>query len=273
MNNNLFEALFQQSAIAMVIARLDGRFLYMNDAFCLLLGYKKEELMNETYEKFTYKDDMEENEEILKKLLNGDIPNYQTEKRYIHKHGHIVWAVLSVNLINDEEGNPIYLIGQIQDITEKKEMEAKLIESEKNYRLIAENSTDRIIVLNKQGIYKYISPSLTIHLGYKILDLVGLGPVDLIEPDDREQFIKALTTVRKSNLTMSITYRIRHKNGHYLWTEANLKCIEDINGCKDILLICRDITQRKQIEKKLSESNEKIHKILESISDGFFCLR
>lgn len=272
MDSNLFNAMFQQSAISMVISKLDGVFLYMNHAFCELLGYKKEELMNETYKNFTHEEDIEQNEVNLGKLINGEIQNYQMEKRYIHKAGHIIWGILSVNLIYDDKGLPLYLMAQVQNITEKKEMEVKLIESEKNYRLIAENAFDQIIVLNEDGKYKYISPAVTVQLGYERGQLAGFGPSDFIYVADKPLFEKAIQAVLKGDLAISITYRAQHKDGHYLWTEANVKCINEEKNSKEILLICRDITQRKKMEKKLNESNERIHNILESISDGFVAI-
>lgn len=274
MDSNLFNAMFQQSAIAMAITRLDGRFLYINASFCDLFGYKKEELINETYKEITHVDDIGEYIQKSEKLLTGEIQYYQMEKRYLHKQGHVIWGLLNVNFIYDELGEHKFIMGQIQNISDKKEMELKLIESEKNYRLIAENASDRIIVLNHDWKYKYISPSLTSQLGFKRGELIGFTPLDLLYDDDKPIFEDALKTVIQSINSVSITYRIKHKNGHYIWTEASLKCIcnSDDNNSNEILLICRDITERKKIELKLNETNERIQSILESISDGFVAL-
>jgi two-component system, sporulation sensor kinase A len=276
MDSNLFNAMFRQSVIAMAITRMDGRLLFVNDAFCNLLGYKKEEIINETYKKFTHPSDIEVNSKKLAELLEGRICHFQIEKRYIHKTGQVVWGLLSVNLIYDESRSPVYIMAQIQNITEKKEIEATLLEKDKKFRIIAENSSDRIIVLNDKSNYIYVSPAFTTQLGFEQAELTGLSALDLIHPDDKQTFHHAIKSVVESDIdvTVSITYRIQHKDGHYVWTEANLKCIKD-NGnghLNEILLMCRDITERKKIEKKLHESNRRIHNILESISDGFVAI-
>ncbi|MFN7250551.1 MAG: PAS domain S-box protein [Anaerobacillus sp.] len=276
MNSNLFNAMFRQSIIAMAITTIDGRLLFVNDAFCNLLGYKKEEIINETHEKFTHPNDIEVNSKKIADLLEGRICHFQIEKRYIHKNGQVVWGLLSVNLIYDEFGSPEYIMAQIQNITEKKEIEATLLEKEKKFRIIAENSSDRIIVLNENSNYIYVSPAFTTQLGFEQSELTGLSALDLIHDDDKQSFHHAIKSVVESDIdsTVSITYRIQHKEGHYVWTESNLKCIKNKgNGHRnEILLMCRDITERKKIEKKLYESNRRIHNILESISDGFVAI-
>jgi PAS domain-containing protein len=67
-------------------------------------------------------------------LLAGEIRTYQVEKRYIHEEGHMVWALHSVSLVHDEEGAPLYFVSQIQDVTERKEAEEALKESEERFR-------------------------------------------------------------------------------------------------------------------------------------------
>lgn len=269
-SNILFNAIFQQSAIAMTISSLDRKFVYVNQAFSDLIGYKKEELINESFITYTHLDDVDSSKLIMDKLLNSEIHSFQLEKRFIHKNGDIVWGLLSVNTINDDNGAIKFTIGQIQDITEKKRTEAKLIENEKRYRIIAENSNDRIIILEPDGRYKYIYPALQNQLGYDPKDIVGLvSPIDFIYIDDQPLFNKALKIAKDSHISTTIHYRVRHLSGHYLWTESNIKWIEEYD---EILLICRDITERKEIEEKLKASNQININILESITDGFVVL-
>lgn len=272
MQSNLFNSMFEQSAIPMIIAKIEGDFLHVNDAFCDFTGYSREELLSETFIEITHPNDLQMNLEKLEKLIAGEIQFYQMEKRYIHKLGHVVWGSLSVNLIYETDGTPKYIMGQIEDITEKKEIEVKLLESEQKYRLITENSSDRIITITPEGKYHYISPSLENQLGYKIDELLGKGPIDLVHNKDKPLLKKAVQVVLESQLSIIVTYRIRHKKGHYLWTEANIKCIKDNKGKRLVLMICREITERKEIEMKLQQSTKKVNTILESISDGFFSL-
>ena len=78
-------------------------------------------------QEITYPDDLEADLEHLRRLLAGDIRTYQTEKRYLHQDGHVVWALLSVSVVHDEEDEPLYFVSQIQDMSERKVLEERLM--------------------------------------------------------------------------------------------------------------------------------------------------
>ncbi len=121
-----FKGYFEASAIGMAIVALNGEWIRVNRSLCLSLGYSMEELRTMTFREIAYPDDAEKDSGHLRKLLNNDIAYYHIEKRYIHRDGHIVWGKLSVSLVRDAFDRPLYLICQVQDITEHKLLEQKL---------------------------------------------------------------------------------------------------------------------------------------------------
>lgn len=124
-----FRRSFEDAAIGMALVATDGRWLQVNDALCQLVGYPKEELLQKTFQEITHPYDLDADLELVSRALSGEIQSYQLEKRYFHKEGHIAWILLSVSLVNDEEGEPLYFVSQIQDITGRKEAEAALREA------------------------------------------------------------------------------------------------------------------------------------------------
>jgi PAS domain S-box-containing protein len=124
-----FRGAFDFAAIGMALVAPDGRFLHVNRSMCDIVGYSKEELERIDFQSITYPDDLAADLEKVTSLLEGSIPSYQMEKRYIHKHGRVVWVLLSVSLVRDEQGGPRYFISQVQDITERKRAEEALVES------------------------------------------------------------------------------------------------------------------------------------------------
>src|SRR5918995_712583 len=126
-NEERFRRSFDDAAIGMALVTPDGRFLQVNRSLCEILGYSVEELLGKTFQVITHPDDLEKDLDNLHRMLAGEIRTYQVEKRYIHKEGHAVWALLNVTLVRDEEGEPLYFVSQIQDITERKAMEERLI--------------------------------------------------------------------------------------------------------------------------------------------------
>ena len=96
---------------------------------CEIVGYSEQELLATTFQSITHPDDLDIDLNYAHQLLNGEIHSYQMEKRYIHKQGHIAWILLNGSLVRDAEGQPLYFIGQIQEITGRKQMEEALRES------------------------------------------------------------------------------------------------------------------------------------------------
>src|SRR3712207_823967 len=104
----------------MAVVGTDGRFMQVNRSLCRIVGYSEEELLEKTFQEITHPDDLRADVEQVRRMLSGEIETYQKEKRYFHKEGHVVWGLLSVSLVHDEEGEPLYFVSQIQDVTERK---------------------------------------------------------------------------------------------------------------------------------------------------------
>lgn len=104
----------------MALVSPEGRWLKVNHAVCGMLGYTQEELLVRTFQDITHPDDLDADIACVRRMLNGELQTYQVEKRYYHKAGHTVWALLSVSLIRDEQGKPLHFISQVQDITHRK---------------------------------------------------------------------------------------------------------------------------------------------------------
>jgi PAS domain S-box-containing protein len=120
LSENRFASAFQYATTGMALVSLEGRWMKVNQAVCELLGYSAEELAEKTFQDITHPEDLQGDLEKLEKLIRGEITFYKMEKRYFHKDGHIVWALLGVSLLRDQQNAPLYFISQIEDITEMK---------------------------------------------------------------------------------------------------------------------------------------------------------
>ncbi|AFZ18119.1 PAS domain-containing protein [Allocoleopsis franciscana] len=135
-----FRSAFDNAAIGMALVAIDGRWLKVNRSLCDLVGYTEQELLSLSFQDITHPEDIDADLSYARQLLAGEIRSYQLEKRYFHADGHVVWILLSGSLVRDAQGNPLYFIGQIQDISERKQAE-KLLALQAVSRWIGKNST------------------------------------------------------------------------------------------------------------------------------------
>lgn len=121
-----FQQVFESAAVGMGLVSKAGRFLHVNAAICQILGYSRQELLSLTCQEITHPEDQDTVLKWMQQLLAGETAYYHIEKRYVHKNGSIIWALLNVALVRDRQQQPLYFVAQIQDITTLKKTEIEL---------------------------------------------------------------------------------------------------------------------------------------------------
>jgi len=121
-----FRNAFDYAAIGMALVSPEGNWLRVNRSLCEIVGYSESELLVSDFQAITHRDDLGNDLAEIYRMISGEILTCQVEKRYLHKLGHDVWVSSSASLVRDAQGNPLHLIFQIQDITERKRAEAAI---------------------------------------------------------------------------------------------------------------------------------------------------
>jgi PAS domain S-box-containing protein len=119
-----FRTIFNQAAVGITLVALDGQFLQVNPAFCEITGYTAEELIELSFSDITHPDDVKVDWLYVRQVLAREINGYSLEKRYIHKDGSLVWVKVTASVVWDAEGQPMYALGMIEDISSRKRIEA-----------------------------------------------------------------------------------------------------------------------------------------------------
>jgi PAS domain S-box-containing protein len=122
---------FRYSPHGMAFVSLDGHWLRANKSLCEMLGYTEDELRDNTFQNITHPEDVPGDLEQLRKLVAGDISSYHRVKRYFRKDGRMIWVSIAVSAVHDSTGAPSYFVGQIQDITVQRQMEAEAAQAER----------------------------------------------------------------------------------------------------------------------------------------------
>ncbi len=152
-----------------------------------------------------------------------------------------------------------------RNITKRQEAAAQIEESEAQFRLLAENSTDMISRHTPQGVYFYVSPASKRILGYEPEKLIGHSVCEFFHPDDLEKIQTSHAAILSLG-SSTITYRIRTSYGNYIWLETISRALQDAKTDEivEIHASSRDVTQRQQVEEALRESNSRLRAIVDA---------
>ncbi len=123
-----FEAAFHAAPHGVAIVGVDGRFLHVNQQLGEIVGYSVDELKHMTFQEITHPDDLDADLVQVDGLLSGELDTYEMEKRYFTKEGHLIWVLLAVAVVREDDGTPRHFISQVQDISARKRLEAHTYE-------------------------------------------------------------------------------------------------------------------------------------------------
>jgi PAS domain S-box-containing protein len=264
------EDVFEHAAVGMGIVDLEGRWLWVNRSLCDLLGYGKEEMLTLSFQAVTHPEDCQETMQHFRQVASYEIASYQYEKRYLHKDGRSIWVLLTVSRIENKNGDP-YIVGQIQDISRRREMEEALRGSEALFRAIGENAGDLILVMEYPGMTtEYASPAYRSLLGYSREDLHD--PLTIIHPEDRERVSEAIASmVSEGRNGRILDIRVRDKHGAWHYIEAHGSAVR--NSAREIVrfvVISRLIDDRVRAQQVLRDREELLQLLLDSTAEAIY---
>lgn len=259
---DLFENAFRFATIGMALVSLEGQFFKVNPALCQMLGYGEQELLARTFQDLTHPEDLEIDLNLYHQSLQGKMPSYQVEKRYLHRDGHPVWGNLSVSLVRDSDGEPQFFISQIQDITLQRKLEA---ESKHFFEL----SLEPLAIVSLDGFFKKINPSFQRVLGYFQQELLDQPYLGYIHPEDQPKTLAILEKTSAGQPTHYCENRYRCRDGSYKWLAWSAMPVVEQGLC---YAVARDITEDKKLKDEVQRSRDRYKNVLDSITDVFYIL-
>ncbi|MFH5832589.1 PAS domain S-box protein [Halalkalibaculum sp. DA384] len=162
---------------------------------------------------------------------------------------------------------------QLGHLLERRKSQQEIAERERKFRYLAENATDKVAIFDEEANCIYASPSTELLLGYTPEEYMKKDIIGLVHPDDRPDIIKNLSELMEGNGKKRITYRLQHKDGHYIWMENSMKPIYDEEGnLLEIRSAARDVSDRIAYEQQLEKEKEFTEKALNSLPGLFYVL-
>ena len=251
-----FHNAFEYAPIGMALVSADGRPLQINAALCRMLGYTHEELSHKPIAEVMHPDDLAAANADRARLLSGELPSYQTERRYLHRSGTVVWAEMNVSVVRDGDGHPLHLVSHLHDITERKLADKALQESEGKFRTLAETVPVATVIFQGANV-RYVNAAAASITGYTREELCAMHFWDVVHPEYRALLReRGLARQRGEEVPAHDEALIVTKSGETRWVDFSAAMI-DFEGGRAVLGTAFDVTEHKRAEEMLRE-NERL---------------
>jgi len=269
---------FDHAPIGMALVSPAGNWLKANPALCDLLGYEEEELLGKTFQDITHPQDLAADLAQVEQMLAGAIRSYRMEKRYLHKSGHLIHALLSVSLVRDSTGQPAHFISQVVDISSLKKTEEALHRQEGTLEKIFDilpiglwfaDRDGKFLRGNRAGVAIWGAEPRVAPGDYGVFKARRLPSGEEIAPDDWALARTIREGVTVTDEMLEIDAFDGKKKIIFNYTAPILDEAGQVQGA---IVVNQDITQRKQAEYALQASEAKFRGLVEQELVGFWSM-
>ena len=179
-SEELLRAAFDHAPIGMSIVAVDGQWLRVNDSYCRMLGYERDELVGKGFRDLTHPDDVAEDDAFVAGVGAGRGDSLERERRYLHRDGSVVWVHVRAEVIRDETGEPVYAVSHLQDITGRKHSERRVRDSERRLHSVIDNTPSLVFVKGRDFRYQLVNSEFERVFGVRSDWIVGRRDEDIL---------------------------------------------------------------------------------------------
>ena len=252
-------------------ADVHGNFTVINDATCRVLGYPREEIIGINYRAFVTEEYVDAVYQVFNQIYQTGTPIRQFTWGVLGKDGGRKFIEASLSSLQDQEGRLIGFRGVGRDITERKQAEEALRQSEERYRALFNSKLDGICVMDETMKVLLVNQAAADIFGFDSIDeALGANPFDLIPVEERERVLAIVEKdMFENDLRQANEFRLTNKSGKDIWVSA-IGTLTEYQGKLAGLISFRDVTAHKQVEEKLRESEEQFRTSLDNAPDGVY---
>jgi PAS domain S-box-containing protein len=249
---------------------LAGHFTVLNGAADTVLGYPHAELLGANYRKIMSEETAQNVYATFNQVFRTGIPAKGVGWEIIGQDGRLGFVEASISLVRDEEGQPVGFHGIVRDIRERKQAEDAIRASEERYRLLLDSSPDPVVLYDIEGKATYISPAFVQVFGWTVEELIGRR-IDFVPEENWPETRWAIEQAQKMGRVGPLDTRRLTKEGRILDIQLTGAQFKDKEGKPEgNLVILRDVSKQKQVERALREGEERYRLLLESTEEGFY---
>ncbi len=256
-----FRSIFEKVAAGMVTTRLDGAYLQVNPAICVMLGYTESELLRKQFPQTVHEDDLAKFQEQFAEVLAGRRHDIEVEMRYVRKDGSTMWGHTTAVWQFDSENSPTYCIHLIQNINQRKYAMHALQESRQKYEGLI-NTLDGIVWEADAETFEFsfVSPHAEDILGYPVEKWLSQPRFwrNHVHPEDLQQAVETIAQARAQRRGYELEYRVVAANGQPVWLRDTVSVVQQDGQVTKLRGVMNDITQRKETEHALRRSEAQL---------------
>jgi PAS domain S-box-containing protein len=254
-----FTAIFKQSVAGMAETDLTGRFLQVNQTYCQMVGRSPLELLNLRIQDITHPDDLSGHLARFQSLLERAGPSFTIEKRYLRPDGQPVWVNQNISIVRKENGQAKSIIAIALDITERKQAEDALRESEGRFRRMADTAPVLMWLSDTNKLCTWFNKPWLEFRGRTLEQELGNGWADGVHQDDVGRCLTTYITSFNNQQPFTMEYRLCRQDGQYRWMlDTGIPCFSEAGSFTGYIGSCVDISDLKNVEEALQESNERL---------------
>jgi PAS domain S-box-containing protein len=250
---DVFRLAFEESSAGISIVATTGEYLHANRAFCDFIGYSLAELRSMNLTDLLHTDDAARSFLLREEMLSGGAPETRWERRFVHKSGLSLWALVTSTLVRNERQEPAYFISQVIDISDRKLAEEALQRAEARFRALIGAMRDVILVLDREGTYLDIAPSATDRLYAPAAELLGRRLHEIFPRPQADAFLDCVHRALDTRSPVETSYDLE-VNGERLWFDATISPLPE----ERVVWVARDVTQRYRAEHALRDSEDQL---------------
>lgn len=259
-----FRRVFDEAPIGMTLADLNDRYIRVNRSFYTMLGYSQSEVMALSFKDITHPDELALEIPYMQQLINGEIDSFQLEKRYIKKNKELVWVNLTLIALRDKQGEVLYTLAMIEDITERKQAMEALRQSEARYRAIVEDQTELICRFKADGTFTFVNDAYCRYFNKQRSELIGYRFKPQIPELDQEFVNQQFKTLSVEQPIVTYEHRVILPDNEMRWQQWTERVMFDNQGnIVEFQGVGRDITPLKQAEAEIVKALEKERELSE----------
>jgi PAS domain S-box-containing protein len=264
----IFRRFAEASGEGLGMSDFDGRIAYVNPTLCRLFGGEKpEDVIGQKVFTYYQKEYVQKRQdELIPTLLREG--HWHAEQTVLPRHGKPISTLQSTFLIRDENGNPFRIAVVISDITERKQAEEALAESEAKYRHLVETTDTGYVILDGEGRVMDANVEYVRLTGHRSLsEILGRRVEEWTAPHDAVRNAREIQKCLEKGAVRQLEVDYRGPDGTVTPIEANASVIETKQG-KQIITLCRDITERKRVEEALRHTLDQLQAVYDGLVEG-----